>query len=129
VKLFDPTGKHMNNKSSVIDYIDLVLTVPVTCMEAVSAAVDQLQEQCTFVEIQPKLKGATLHINSNDVVTLLGYTEPTQLSQLDAARLKQIVMRELDQQLLRSTSLDKQAHYKWCITAVKNFQLGRHLSG
>lgn len=119
----------MNNKSSVIDYIDLVLTVPVTCMEAVSAAVDQLQEQCTFVEIQPKLKGAALHINSNDAVTLLGYIEPAQLSQLDAARLKQIVMRELDQQLLRSTSLDKQAHYKWCITAVKNFQLGRHLSG
>lgn len=118
----------MNNKSSVIDYIDLVLTVPGTCLEAVNTAVAQLQEQCTFIEIQPKLKGSTLHINSNDAVTLLGYIKPAHLSQLDAARLKQIVVRELDQQLLRSTSLDKQAHYKWCITAVKNFQLGRHLT-
>lgn len=117
----------MGDSSLLIDYIDLVVKLPGSSSATVKKAVELFEEHSTYIELKPKIKKGALHINSNDAIQLLGYLDPKELSQFDAAKFKQLLLKELDQQLLRSTSLDKQAHYKWCMTAVKSFEVGRHL--
>jgi hypothetical protein len=117
----------MSTNNQVIDYIDIVLPIPVACLTVLEEALKKAETECLFFEVTPRIKQKSLYVNSNDLVTLMGYIDPDQLSELESARLRKTIMAELDQALLRSTSLHKQAHYKWCLTAAKTFDLGRYL--
>lgn len=117
----------MNKSSTTIDYLDLSIPVPSASQEALESALERMKDSYLHLEREPRMKDSTLTINSNDFIALLGYLDPQELSELELRRLTLNAQTELDQRLLRSVSVDKQAHYKWCIAAIKNFKPGRFL--
>lgn len=117
----------MNKSSTTIDYLDLSVSVSPTSQEALERVLDRLKDSYLHLEREPKLKDGTLVINSNDFIAFLGYLDPQELSELELRRLISSAEAAMDQCLLRSVSVDKQAHYKWCVAALKNFELGRYL--
>ena len=66
-------------------------------------------------------------INSTDLVALTGYIDPSRCSEIDLARFRNNAAEALEQQLVKSLALNNQAHYKWCLTALKNKEFGRFL--
>ena len=53
--------------------------------------------------------------------------DPSNVNEMDQKRLQKESQVALEQLLLRSVATNAQAHYKWCIAAVKNLELGRQL--
>ena len=117
----------MSERKRVIDFQDLEIPITESLEPEISAATGRLLSLHQHIEVKPKLSKGTLAINSMDAINLLGYIEISKLSELDLARIKKVFVFAIEQALLRSTSLDGQAHYKWCLTAVKSFELGRFL--
>jgi hypothetical protein len=78
-----------------------------------------------YVECPPKIKHDVLEINSTDFIAFLGYLDPTPLDELELRRFKKNARKSIEQLLVKSLSSTNQAHYKWCLTAMKSFPLGR----
>ena len=117
----------MPRSSKPIDYIDLTIHVPDSAVPRFKQFFELFVEEYNHVEVTPRFKANKLHINSNDLIAFLGYVDPHRLSDFELERFRAEAMKELDQRLLRSLTLDHQAHYKWCMAAIKNFVVGRHL--
>ena len=117
----------VSKSSTTIDYLDLSIPIPLTSQEALEHALKRMKDSYLHLEREPRVKDGTLAINSNDFIAFLGYLNPQDLSEIELRRLTSNAEAELDQQLLRSVSVDKRAHYKWCVAAMKNFQMGRFL--
>ena len=113
--------------SKTIDYMDLSVRIPENVSSALEEALSEFQENQLHIEIDPKFKKGILHVNSNDLIALLGYFESEGLTEIAFFKFKKEIKHSLEQQLLRSLSLDTQSHYKWCISALKTFEFGRFL--
>ncbi|MCB0336405.1 MAG: hypothetical protein KDD62_08865 [Bdellovibrionales bacterium] len=114
--------------SAVIDFLDVEALVPETLHEALSKALTKLQAEHDHVELEPKFKAGRLLINSTDAVSLLGYVDPREISEHERKRIQKLFANALEQALIKTTSLDRQNHYKWCLAAVKSFTMGRFLT-
>lgn len=112
----------------IIDHLDLSLRLNPSLLSAVEHTLSVFNEEHVHIEVAPKLKGKLLHINSNDLIALLGYIEVDDFSEIELKALETEIIFQLDQQLLRSTGMDARAHYRWCIAAVKNFRVGRFVA-
>lgn len=113
--------------ATIIDYLDLELRLSPESLKEVTAALKRYEEETSFQEVAPRIKNSFLHMNSSDFITFLGYVDPNGMSELATARFKKSAQAAFDQLLLRSTDLNSQAHYKWCLAALKSLALGRHL--
>lgn len=111
----------------IIDFLDIRLDLPPSLGLQFQAALALFEKHHDFIELPPRLKGNKLHINSTDLIALLGYLDSSELSELDQHRLRTLLAQAFERELLRSLSLDRQRHYKWCQAAVKNLAWGRHL--
>ncbi|MDC0357874.1 hypothetical protein OAO01_03590 [Oligoflexia bacterium] len=117
----------MNRSSKVIDYLDLSVVLPDRALELFQKWLDHFEEAHDFVERSPRLKNKTLLMNSTDLITFMGYVDPAELSEFEFFQFKNSVKQALEQLLLKSLSLDHQNHYKWCLAALNNLEVGRFL--
>jgi hypothetical protein len=117
----------MGNSSKVIDYLDLRITVPEKLAELVEKWLVDFTDKHDFIELAPRFKEGILRINSTDFIAFLGYVNPEELSEFELHRFRSLAGNELDQLLLKSLSIDQQSHYKWCLAALSNFEIGRYL--
>ncbi len=109
----------------VIDYADLVIGLSPSLSDVLEKACKRFCDEYPHYEVEPKMRGRTLYANSTDLIALLGYVNPEQLSALEQKRLMKKVHSALEQQLVKSLSTRHQAHYRWCLTALHNFDWGR----
>ena len=116
----------MPRDSKTIDYPDLVIKIPPVLKEKFLAYITDFVENHLYVEVDPKIKDGQLIINSTDLIALTAYIRPAELSELDLFRFRSAANKQLEQQLLKSLSLNNQAHYKWCLTQLKNLEFGRN---
>ncbi len=115
------------NQSKPIDFADLRLEIRPALKPYLQAAVAEFEEQHDHIEVTPRWRKEVLLINSTDLIAALGYFNGTELSELELRGLRKQISEQLDQALLRSTNLDAQAHYKWCMAALKSLEWGRYL--
>ncbi|MEZ4754252.1 MAG: hypothetical protein R3A13_08085 [Bdellovibrionota bacterium] len=110
-----------------IDFRDLEVRVLENSLSPLNQAVSLFNENYINAELEPLLKAGRLYVNSTDFIALLGYLEPNALSEFELKKLKQSAIDALNQLLLKSLDLDRQSHYRWCLTALKSFEIGRFL--
>ena len=72
-----------------------------------------------------EVKQDFLYINSDDFITFLGYVRTDEISEMELQRLKTRAKQELERLLFNSTVVEHQYHYKWCLAALQNFEIGR----
>ncbi len=117
----------MSKLKEPIDYLDLYIPVSPTAAESFARFIADFIENHLYIEINPKLKDGVLLINSTDLVAFTGYIDPEECFELDLFRFKTDSKKQLEQQLLKSLSLQNQAHYKWCLGAITSKEYGRFL--
>ena len=117
----------MGKSRETIDYLDLYVAVSPSAMESFEKFLADFVDNHLYIEITPKLKDGVLLINSTDVVAFTGYIDPEQCIEMDLFRFKAELKKQLEQQLVKSLSLQNQSHYKWCLGAISNKDFGRYL--
>ena len=118
----------MNKSSSArIDFRDLEVSILDNSKEAIEEALQAFSDNYINAELAPLIKAGKLFVNSTDFIALLGYLNPLGLSEFELKKLKESAKESLEQLLLKSVNLDHQSHYRWCLTALKNFEVGRFL--
>jgi hypothetical protein len=117
----------MAKKSKTIDYNDICIKVSAIQAEIFKNFLNNFTENHLHIEVPPKLKDNLLYINSTDLIAFTGYIDKKELSEMDFFRFKQDACKQLEQQLIKSLSVEYQAHYKWCLAQVKNQKFGRYL--
>ena len=117
----------MNAQKRIVDDIDLRISLTPGLLAIVPTWMERLSEHHDHTEVDPKVRKNKLLINSTDLVSLIGYISPNDVSELELRRFLSLSKNALEQALLRATSIDSRNHYKWCLTAVKSFQPGRFL--
>lgn len=118
----------MKSGKKVIDHLDITLPVHPELQELCQRWLDRFSDEHDYIEATPRLRRGTLLINSTDLISFLGYIDPTGCPEIEMARFKRAVRTQLENQLLYSVSQDTRAHYQWCLTALKSFAWGRYLS-
>ena len=118
----------MRGQHAQIDYLDLQLAVSPHQAEAIEKAIAVFDDQQLHIEVTPRLKKSYLLINSSDLVPFLGYLDPGELSEIDLKRLRKECAVKLEAQLNKSLSSSNQAHYKWCLAAIRSKAIGRFLA-
>ena len=116
----------MPRESKTIDYPDLLIKIPPPLTAKFDEFIKAFVDTHLYVEVSPKIKDGMLIINSTDLIAFTGYIEPEALSELDLFRFKSAATKQLEQQLVKSLSLNNQAHYKWCLAQLKNLEFGRN---
>lgn len=117
----------MSRDNRSIDYLDLDLELPSHSLEAFKCGLDMFTNHHNFVQSNPRLNKTRLLINSYDFVAYAGYLDIKQISDFDMHRFLIRATQALEHKLLNATVLDHRAHYQWCLTALKNFEIGRFL--
>ena len=116
----------MASDNKIVDYLDVRLALPPGTESDFAEWLECFVQQHDFVEITPRLRNGELHINSTDLIAFLGYVDPQRLNDLQQQKLRSGLRQVLEQLLLRSVSVHRQDHYKWCLAALKNLKLGRY---
>lgn len=117
----------MGKSRDTIDYLDLYVPIAAALQEPFKSFVDDFMDRHTYIEINPRLKDRVLMINSTDLISFTGYIRPADCNELDLFRFKMDAKKLLEQQLVKSLSLNAQAHYKWCLGSLVNKEFGRYL--
>ncbi len=109
-----------------IAYLDLAIPVTANLHSSFEMWLGDFVEKHAVIEVPPKLRKNLLQINSTDLVAFLGYVDPQGFSEIELKRLRVDIKRQIERQLLKSLSLEHQAHYKWCLAAIKSLAWGRY---
>ncbi len=117
----------MSTQQRIIDFLDVIVRLPHASVPQLEETLQRFVTEYNFVEIEPKIKDGRLLINSTDLIAYLGYISPDLLTEFEKVQFRQNIIDALDQLLLRAVNTDFRSHYKWCIAAVKNLELGRYL--
>lgn len=118
----------MARSDKVIDSLDLQISLTPGAEALLVKLLEKFISEHDFVEVEPRIRKSKLIINSTDFVSLLGYLQPADWNEFELRRFLSEGKKQCEQQLIRSTSLQYQSHYKWCMGAIKSLPLGRFSS-
>lgn len=117
--------------AKTIDHLDLVIKLSEGIHQVVEHALDLFLSDSETIVAKPVLQRSQdacyLRINSFDLVNLLGYLNPDVLTELEQKRLFRSIEKVIAGQLGKTLNSSSDYHYKWCLTAIHNFEMGRHL--
>ena len=113
----------MKSNQSPIDYADLEINLQGIPRDLIEKWLADFEKENRSA--RPELKQEVLFINSDDFITFLGYVQIDKISEMELQRLKTRAKQELERLLFNSTIVEHQYHYKWCLAALQNFEIGR----
>ena len=109
------------SSSARIDFRDVEVSILDNSKQAIEKALQDFSDKYVNAELEPLIKGNKLFVNSTDLIALLGYLNPSTMSEFELKRIKESAKESFEQLLLKSLNLDHQSHYRWCLTALKKF--------
>ncbi len=118
----------MKSKSRLIDHLDIQISVPVERGPLFEQWLADFVDHHDYMVTPPKLRQQTLKINSTDLVDFLGFMAIDELTEIEKKRIELQIQTQMQQYIDKTLSPDFRSHYQWCLTAIKNFEWGRHRS-
>lgn len=110
-----------------VEHLDLVIRVHEALEPLMKEALEHFMSEHETIVVTPRFKDSILKINSYDFIALLGYLKIEDSMQLDLKRFFRSAESALQGQLGKALNPNYQYHYKWCLSGLKNFPIGRYL--
>jgi hypothetical protein len=110
-----------------INFLDIRVLIPDSACYAFEQALHRFLESGIDFEREPKIVKGELRVHSLDLHSLLGFLDKSDTDEMSFKRSLSMIAKCLEGFEAKTLKKEMRAHYQWCLAALKNFEIGRHL--